>query len=112
VDAVQVVSTHVPKLNEWSHLAMLCEFPRYYLYLNGELVQSGDIGFSCTPTQGSGPRQIGGWWAGWFQGDIDEVRVYNRALSEREVREHAGLAPRPQMALNPLVAYSQHRIHR
>ena len=39
------MSTRVPKLNEWSHLAMLCEFPRYYLYLNGELVQSGTLMF-------------------------------------------------------------------
>lgn len=73
-DAVQVVSSALPKLNDWCHLAMLCEYPHYFLYLNGELVQSGDIGFALTPAQGSRARQIGGWWAGWFKGDIDEVK--------------------------------------
>jgi hypothetical protein len=59
-DSNHVVSTHVPKLNEWTHVVMLCESPRYYYYLNGKLAQSGDLGFPLTPAQGSRARQIGG----------------------------------------------------
>ena len=29
-------------------------------------------------------RRIGGWPAGWFKGDIDEIRLYNRSLPQRE----------------------------
>jgi hypothetical protein len=34
-------------------------------------------------------RRIGGWFAGYFQGDIDEVRLYARAITESEALELA-----------------------
>ena len=36
----------------------------------------------------TGPLQIGGnrVWAEWFQGQIDDVRVYNRSLSATELQ--------------------------
>ena len=36
----------------------------------------------------NGPLQIGGnrVWPEWFQGQIDDVRVYNRALSASELQ--------------------------
>jgi hypothetical protein len=37
----------------------------------------------------SGPLRIGGnsvWLSEWFRGELAELRVYNRALSEAEIR--------------------------
>jgi hypothetical protein len=48
---------------------------------------------AATPTServinGSGPLRFGGdeVWAEWFDGRIDEVRVYDRALSQTELQ--------------------------
>lgn len=73
---------------QWHHIALICEAPRYYLYLDGERVETGDLTMPITPTAGAS-RRIGGWFAGYFQGDIDEVRLYARAITEREVLELA-----------------------
>ncbi len=68
---------------QWHHIALICEAPRYYLYLDGERVESGDMLMPITPTEGA-TRRIGGWFAGYFLGDIDEVRLYARAVTEGE----------------------------
>ena len=69
----------------WRHLAVVFEQPCYYLYVDGVLCETGRLSLPITPTNGAG-RFIGGWSAGYFQGVIDEVRLYNRALAEREIR--------------------------
>ncbi len=69
----------------WRHLAIVFEQPCYYLYVDGVLCETGRLSLPITPTNGAG-RFIGGWSAGYFQGVIDEVRLYNRALAEREIR--------------------------
>jgi hypothetical protein len=72
-------------LNTWTHLAMTYD-GTLRLYVNGSLAASaaggGAIGTS------SGPFRIGGnaIWNEWLAGRIDEVRVYDRALSEAEIR--------------------------
>lgn len=71
----------------WHHLALICEYPQYYLYVDGEVLQSGPLSQPISPTQGTS-RRIGGWFAGHFEGDIDEIRLYDRALPERLVLSH------------------------
>ena len=75
----------------WKHLAIVFEKPRYYLYVDGVLYDSGGLALPLTRTQGAG-RSIGGWGAGYFKGAIDEVRLYNRALAEREILGHVSTA--------------------
>ncbi len=55
-----------------------------YLYLNGSLVASGS-GRVVTPTGNSYIGMMGGYpsWVGY----LDDVRVYNRALSAAEIQE-------------------------
>lgn len=108
-DSTQVVSTAAPVLNEWSHLAMVAEYPRYYLYLNGKLIQTGTVGFPLSPTKGA-VRRIGGWDYGWFKGDMDEVALWNRALPERAIMEHAGLTPQARLVVNPVIVYGHQRL--
>jgi Concanavalin A-like lectin/glucanases superfamily/Fibronectin type III domain len=71
--------------NTWWHLAATYDGQYQRLYVNGvkvsERAQTGLIQTS------NGAMHIGGnsIWGEYFQGTIDEVRIYNRALSSTEV---------------------------
>ena len=77
-------STQVPP-NLWTHLAATYDGQYQSLYVNGVLVnmmpQTGAV------TTSSGVLRIGGnaLWGGYFQGYIDEVRIYNRALTNAQI---------------------------
>ena len=79
---------YVAPLNQWTHLAVTYDNGTIKTYANGNLVHSyqgaGAIGDAIT---GQNDFRIGGRQAAsqHFQGRIDEVRVYNRALSAGEV---------------------------
>lgn len=68
----------------WQFLAVVFEGPSYFVYQNGKIILEGKVGTPITPTRGD-IRRIGGWSAGWFKGDIDEIRIYKRALPQREL---------------------------
>jgi hypothetical protein len=72
-------------LNTWTHLAATYDGVNVRIFVNG--VEAG-----VTPVTGSMltsnlPLRIGGnaVWGEYFQGVIDEVRIYNRALSTDEI---------------------------
>jgi phosphodiesterase/alkaline phosphatase D-like protein len=77
-------------LNQWSHVTATYDGSTMRLYLNGEEVgstaKSGEI--STNPNVnvriGSNPSGYGPW-----NGHIDDVRIYSRALSASEIRELA-----------------------
>ena len=97
---------------KWKHIAVIYEYPRAYVYENGRLIKIGEMAVPVSQTQG-GKRMIGGWWAGRFKGEIDEIRLYNRALPEREVRSHhAGKAlnPEPAIELSPHVSFLSKKV--
>ena len=73
-------------LNTWSHLAGTFDGSYIRLYLNGKLVRSLSARGSITAS--SGLLKMGGnsVWAEWFAGQIDNVRIYNRALSATELQ--------------------------
>jgi len=79
-------------VDEWHHVAVVCEQPWYLLYVDGIRKQTVELPVSITATKG-GARLIGGWFAGHFKGDIDEVRLYRRALRGRELYEHYSGGP-------------------
>src|SRR3990172_2242936 len=73
-------------LNSWSHLAATYNGSTLSLYINGSLVSSKAVSGAIA---GSAlPLRIGGnsVWGEDFQGLIDEVRVYKRALSHAEIQ--------------------------
>ena len=78
----------VAPLNQWSHLAVTYDNGTIKTYLNGNLAHTyngaGSIG-DAIPSQND--FRIGGRQASaqYFQGRIDEVRIYNRALTGSEV---------------------------
>ena len=71
--------------NEWTHLAATYDGSTQQLYVNGAPVgkrsQTGAI------TLSNGALRIGGnsVWGEYFTGYIDEVRIYNQALSQAEI---------------------------
>jgi Concanavalin A-like lectin/glucanases superfamily/Domain of unknown function (DUF1929)/Bacterial Ig domain len=73
-------------LNAWTHLAVTYDGASLRLYVNGALVKTTALsGAMATSTSA---LRIGGnaVWGEYFKGVIDEVRIYNRALSAAEVQ--------------------------
>jgi hypothetical protein len=75
-----------PALNAWTHLAATYDGASLRLFTNGALVstkpQAGAMVTSANPLRIGG----NGVWGEYFSGLIDEVRVYNRALSQAEIQ--------------------------
>jgi len=73
-------------LNRWHHLAMTYDGTDLKVYLNGRPVAAKTVNKKRTP--GKTPLNIGRRQDGFncLEGLIDEVRMYNRALSADEVK--------------------------
>jgi hypothetical protein len=81
-----IVASNNLTLNTWMHLAFTYDGSTERLYVNGVLVASqAKTGAVQSST---GVLHIGGdsVWGEFFQGLIDEVRIYNRALSASEIQ--------------------------
>jgi len=76
----------------WTHLAMTYDGATARLYVNGAQVSSMSVSGALQST--TTPLRIGGNvpYGEFFQGLIDEVRVYNRALSAAEIQTDMGVA--------------------
>jgi PKD repeat protein len=85
-------------LNAWTHLASTWDGTTLRLFVNGVEVSSRALGGTLRTS--TGVLRIGGnsVWAEWFRGLIDEVRLYNRALTAGEIQ--ADMA-RPVVAGGP-----------
>ena len=70
----------------WTHLAVTYNGAMVTMYVNGALVESNAISGSIETN--TNPLWIGGNvpFGEFFQGRIDEIRVYNRALSQAEIQ--------------------------
>jgi beta-lactam-binding protein with PASTA domain len=78
-------ATQIP-LNAWTHLATTYDGTNQRFYVNGVLVKT--VANPGAITQSNGALRIGGnnsSFYEFFTGLIDEVRVYNRALSASEI---------------------------
>ena len=72
-------------INTWTHLTVTYDGSALTLYQNGNAVAVYTVSATLSPTTGS--LQIGASQYGeYFQGLIDEVRIYNRALSGTEIQ--------------------------
>ena len=92
IDYRVISGTKQLPINQWTHLASTYDGRFQRLYVNGLLVstraQTGLI------KQSNGALRIGGnsLWGEYFQGYIDEVRIYNRALTNREIKKDLSTA--------------------
>src|SRR5262245_12200650 len=78
-------ATSLP-LNTWSHLAATYDGSNFRLYVNGS--QVGTRAVTGAIATSASPLRIGGNqpWGESFQGAIDEVRIYGRALTVAEIQ--------------------------
>lgn len=74
------------KSDAWTHITVTYDGETGRIYRNGRLREEGDIpaeGFTGTAYIGGIDRHNGGFWHGM----IDEVALFNRALTEEEVAQ-------------------------
>ncbi len=72
--------------NTWTHLAATYDGANIRIFVNG--TQAATVAQTGAISTSTGVLHIGGnaVWPEWFQGLIDEVRIYNRALSAAEIQ--------------------------
>ena len=81
--------------NVWTHLAGTFDGNTLRLFINGAQVASAAV--SGAVSTSTGALRIGGnsLWGESFQGRIDEIRVYNRALNQSEIQADMNLPVGP-----------------
>ena len=79
-------------LSTWTHLAVTYDGTALRMYVNGSL--SGTTALSGPIATSASALRVGGnaVWGEYFKGSIDEVRIYNRALSASEIQADMGTA--------------------
>jgi streptogramin lyase len=92
--------------NEWSHVALTSNGAQAKLYVNGELAAT----HAAVPVRATnGPLRIGGeeWFDEYFDGRIDEVRIYGQVLSKEEIQRDRDtpLEAPPSPAQGPIAAF-------
>jgi PKD repeat protein len=95
VGVSRVYGTSLLPTNTWTHLAVTYDKTTLRLYING--VQASSVAYAGDIATSANPLQIGGdsIYGQYFQGLIDEVRVYNRALSRSEIQADMNKAVAP-----------------
>jgi hypothetical protein len=71
--------------NVWSHVTTTVSGSTLKIYINGVLDSTQDIGIS-TRSSGNGSLNFGRTATKYMRGGIDEISIFDRALSAQEVR--------------------------
>ncbi len=90
---VQVGDNESLVKGKWAHVAVTITADRCALYRDGRLC--GEAKLPGLPSDNEKPLLIGayGRQIGLFHGWVDEMVIYNRALTEEEIQKRAALAP-------------------
>ena len=86
----------------WKHVCLAYDGSTARLYGNGTLLTSASKSWNLTKSQAYIGQQVGG--GEFWNGFIDEVRIYNRALSAAEVTDiynDTGVLPTPSPSPTP-----------
>ncbi len=71
------------ELNKWYYACFSFKRPTFYFYINDNLFGNGAFDYDLM--QDFGPVTVGGIWDHYFNGVIDSVRIYNKALTPEEI---------------------------
>jgi fibronectin type 3 domain-containing protein len=98
LNGVGTLSTPLPTSNLWTHVAATWNGSTMLIYTNGQMQGSLATGGSITATTDPlaiGKKNTSGSAGDYWNGQLDEVRIYNRALSLGEINiiAHNGDAP-------------------
>jgi len=70
---------------EWRHIAATYDFETFFCYVDGEV--DGQTAVGLEPDTADSVITIGSWvGGGWIQGAIDEVALFNHALTQDEIQ--------------------------
>jgi hypothetical protein len=75
--------------NVWYNASITADHGSYAYYLNGELLRSGHTDFLTHSYNGSSSAVVGCGRTvdrSYFYGLVDNLRIYNRALTENEIK--------------------------
>ncbi len=93
--------------NEWTHVALVTTPTNATIYVNGESyvnnVGNASVDFSNSWTIGNDRANT----SRTMTGELDEVCIYNRALSQSEIREQMHLTKNSTPSTTGLMAYYQ-----
>jgi hypothetical protein len=78
---------YTANLNEWMHLALRIDDSKGEVFVNGHFLEI----INGLPTEPKGKLIIGGFVGNYFNGEIDELRFWDVALSETQIRERMHL---------------------
>jgi hypothetical protein len=79
---IEAIGTSATPTGAWTHLAATSDGSTLRLYVNGSQVAST----AAVPVaETNGQLKIGSGITGWFDGTIDELRIYNVALSQARI---------------------------
>ncbi|MEW5896587.1 MAG: LamG domain-containing protein [Nanoarchaeota archaeon] len=100
--ATEETSTSSSNYNDdkWHHIAVVSKpnqgclssassVDTLAIYVDGALNSGKPTGFTCLDLKNTAPLKIGSGAGSSFKGQIDEVVIYNRALTAGEIKEHA-----------------------
>ena len=87
------VTGNIPPAGEWTHLAATYDGSMIRVYYDAVVV--GEVAWSGEMNVTDGPLFIGNKWSkapagDEFNGIMDDVRIYNRALSQSEIQKLGG----------------------
>lgn len=90
-------------INDWLHLAVTYDEQNVKFYINGILDNSipanGNVVFGDSIGSLIGSKGETGIWGQYFHGAIDDMRIYNEALTQNEILLSSGLVkPIPEPA--------------
>ena len=85
-NANRVIGSVAVSLNQWSHLALVYDGTNRAFYVNGEFAGSGSAPAILGDNQGAAIGDVAPSHAyARFAGQIDELSIYNRALTSNEI---------------------------
>jgi hypothetical protein len=89
------IGTTSLSLSTWAHLAATYDGSTLRLFVNGTQVATQSV--TGTIAASASPLRIGGnaVWGEYFAGQIDEVRTYNRALTQAQIQTDMNSAINP-----------------
>lgn len=92
--------------NKWHHLAGVCKDGTWSIYVDGTLQNQSITGYTSTDLRSDAPFTVGNYYLvnyDFYQGDLDELKVWKRALSADEIRQ--GMCQFAKPASPDLVVY-------
>ncbi|MGH7176842.1 MAG: LamG-like jellyroll fold domain-containing protein [Tepidisphaeraceae bacterium] len=97
-----VLTTALPSTGVWHHVAATYDGATMRIFLDGVDVANGAAGGAIATTSDPlyiGHKAAGSWVGNLFDGVMDDVRIYSRALSTQEIQQLVGVPVLPVVSV-------------